>query len=68
MARHTVSWIMAVRRYGIVKADEMFPDDTMSRRPRRPARKLARTAAPKISRAMTVPVGARQEVRGRTRG
>jgi hypothetical protein len=46
MARHTVSWIMAVRRYGIVKADEMFPDDTMPR-PRRPARKLARTAVPR---------------------
>jgi hypothetical protein len=50
MAGHTVSWIMAVRRYGIVKADEMFPDDNMPR-PRRPARKLARTAAPKLSRA-----------------
>jgi hypothetical protein len=50
MARQTVSWIMAVRRYGIVKADEMFPDDDMPR-PRRPARKLVRTAAPKISRA-----------------
>ena len=41
MTRETVSWIMAVRKYGIVTADEMFPDDDEPR-PRRPARKLAR--------------------------
>ena len=45
MTRETVSWIMAVRKYGIVTADEMFPDDDEPR-PRRPARKLARTVAP----------------------
>ena len=44
MTRETVSWVIAVRKYGIVTADEMFPDDDEPRA-RRPARKLARTAA-----------------------
>ena len=47
MTREAVSWIMAVRKYGIVAADEMFPDDDEPR-PRQPARKLARTVAPKM--------------------
>jgi hypothetical protein len=46
MTKETVSWIMAVRKYGTVRADEMFPDEDEPR-PRRPARKLARTVAPR---------------------
>jgi len=40
MARHTVSWIVALRGYSIAKAGGVFPDDDPPR-PRRPARKLA---------------------------
>lgn len=48
MAKQAVSWIMAARKYGLVTADEMFPDDDQPRR-RQPARKLPQTVASKAS-------------------
>lgn len=65
MTRGTVSWIMAVREYGIVTADAMFPDDDDERRRRRSARKLAWTAEPKMPPAGHRRRGTYREVNGR---
>jgi hypothetical protein len=54
MTGETVSWIMAVRKYGIVTADEMFPDDDEPR-PRRPARKLARRVPVSYAKVRVMP-------------
>ena len=48
MAGQAVSWIMAARKYGLVTADEMFPDDDQPRR-RPSARKQTQTVAPTAS-------------------
>jgi len=45
MGRKALSWVMAARKYGLVTADEMFPDEDEPR-PTRQASKLVRTQAP----------------------
>ena len=46
MENKPLSWIMAARKFGIVNADEMFPENDEPRR-KQPAKKLVRTQTAK---------------------
>jgi hypothetical protein len=46
MENKPLSWVMAARKFGIVNADEMFPENDEPRR-KRPAQKLVRTQTAK---------------------